>query len=718
MKCVSVATAFEEWRKYRGRNSLTPYFIAVDDADEYRQLRDVLLSEPGVEVAHVVDRCGKDAFPDYDALIECVRDSYYNPVILFGLGEALTFGGDASLLSRIKDEDFPRGLLVVLRGVRRTLEQLCVDDIKFAERNVSFLKPAPFPQITQYGKSLPVQAISGLRELLYQMETGEEDEYAVKSDVELSGVLKIATAYDVCRRRIPGLALGEETLTPDQWRELILAPDMNLVWAPSHWRTFVACKLSIHQNPYLRFVAAKTHASTEWEKAIVEGLLDVPVSDPNFNILYSARKGVVGSANDALINEYVAKTSLHGEDRYAYLTDGTSVERQAIVQSLQGREQVPERVKDQYPLLQKYLIDYQFTCNEGPSLTEYFSRYKLLKVLNRIPPDFNSRVAELAADGSRIYNALPTRGEIVDKCRDNNTQLVWIDGLGVEYLGLIQSLAKDSGLALTIHITRANLPSLTSYNNDFYEPWAGRKVATKELDDIKHGKNGSINYDSLKTPDHLALELDVVSRWIERCSEELHLHKSKRVLIVSDHGASRLAVINESESPWEMKEKGKHSGRCCPKSEIDEKPICATEENGFWVLANYDRFRGGRKACVEVHGGATLEEVVVPVIELALQNAKSEIVVKKPVTKVGLKQIAAIDLFSADKLESVTVELQGKRYPAIWDGNVLYHVEFPDLRRAGQYSIKVFEGDNYLVDLAFTAESAAGKMNKLDDFFK
>ena len=41
-----------------------------------------------------------------------------------------------------------------------------------------------------------------------------------------------------------------------------------------------------------------------------------------------------------------------------------------------------------------------------------------------------------------------------------------------------------------------------------------------------------------------------------------------------------------------------------------------TKENGYWVLANYDRFKGGRPANIEVHGGATLEEVTVPVIEI------------------------------------------------------------------------------------------------------
>ena len=74
-----------------------------------------------------------------------------------------------------------------------------------------------------------------------------------------------------------------------------------------------------------------------------------------------------------------------------------------------------------------------------------------------------------------------------------------------------------------------------------------------------------------------------------------------------------------------MKSAGEHSGRCCLINEMDEKPNCAAEENGYWVLANYDRFVGGRLASVEVHGGATLEEILVPVIEFSLQVTKHEI---------------------------------------------------------------------------------------------
>ena len=54
------------------------------------------------------------------------------------------------------------------------------------------------------------------------------------------------------------------------------------------------------------------------------------------------------------------------------------------------------------------------------------------------------------------------------------------------------------------------------------------------------------------------------------------------------------------ENLWEMESSGKHSGRCCPKSEVDERPDSATDAEDFWALANYDRFKGSRKANVEI----------------------------------------------------------------------------------------------------------------------
>ena len=115
---------------------------------------------------------------------------------------------------------------------------------------------------------------------------------------------------------------------------------------------------------------------------------------------------------------------------------------------------------------------------------------------------------------------------------------------------------------------------------------------------------------------------------------------------MSDHGASRLAVIYGQENEkLELEEKGKHSGRCCPTKEDPNIPY-VSYWNGFAVLANYERFKGGRKANVEVHGGATLEEVVVPIIVLSKKPTDIDICFVDPVIVLKGKEPATIIVFA------------------------------------------------------------------------
>lgn len=158
-----------------------------------------------------------------------------------------------------------------------------------------------------------------------------------------------------------------------------------------------------------------------------------------------------------------------------------------------------------------------------------------------------------------------------------------------------------------------------------------------------------------------------------------------------------------------MSEKGEHSGRCCPVSDIDEKPDFATEENGYWVLANYDRFKGGRKANVEVHGGAALEEVCVPIIEITPQNEKIDVRLLdsyKNIT-VSFRKSALIKFFINKKLNNLKVKIEGKYYDAQPTAEeFVYQVSMPDIRKAKNYIFDVYASENMIASgLQFNVKS-------------
>ena len=99
-----------------------------------------------------------------------------------------------------------------------------------------------------------------------------------------------------------------------------------------------------------------------------------------------------------------------------------------------------------------------------------------------------------------------------------------------------------------------------------------------------------------------------------------------------------------------MNSKGTHSGRVCALTDDISEVSCATKSGDYYVLANYDRFKGGRAANVEVHGGATLEELTVPVIALTIAPESIEITILTPEITISFRKKAEIRLYSNTRL--------------------------------------------------------------------
>ena len=191
-------------------------------------------------------------------------------------------------------------------------------------------------------------------------------------------------------------------------------------------------------------------------------------------------------------------------------------------------------------------------------------------------------------------------------------------------------------------------------------------------------------------------------------------------MIASDHGASRLAVIRDRENMIEMSEKGVHSGRCCPVSDTNQRPDTASEGNGFWVLADYSRFKGGRKSNVEVHGGASLEEVIVPIIKFTLKDdvAKPEITLLTSNPQYTHDMPPAVILYCPYKVSSLVMKIEGKSYVGTETEENKFEFVLEDIVRSRRIvTADCYEGDNYVKTFKFEISSKAVKTNNDDDFF-
>jgi hypothetical protein len=709
---VSAESALAKAHKYLANDIATPFFIVVDDSIEYSKIITGLSSLTRI---HVSDYCANnDAYPNIDELCGVLSTTNEN-ILLLGFGESVSLGGNENAVGRLKDLSIEAKVVVVCRGIRAAVKFLCEEDKKFNSRRVCFLKSGPSYEVVKFPPLPGVSAIDGFKELLFCLENGGNGKLSIKTTLKLNNSRELYTAYEVIQEVDPTYIVPQNCLPDNLYAEFLA--DRNLDgFDLFHWRSFLKLKLESSANVYLKYVADTSANYDAYKKQIFYALLDYSPNNRHFWEMYIARKQLLKDVKDSDIADYIAETKVKDDERINYLTDNTSAERQAIIESLDGMTTIPHIIKDIYPALYEYLLDFAFTGDKGRLLTDYFSVYKRLKLINRITPEFHKQVLDLAIDGNRPYNSLKTRGEVLDSLGKENSILYWIDALGAEYLGYIQSRANSLGLKIAVHVVRANLPTITSFNSDFYETWSGDKAQTKKMDKIKHEGEHDFNYQMLKTPIHLAEELCIIDDALEWAKTKLTGKNADKVIIVSDHGSSRLAVINEQECKWEMASKGKHSGRCCLCSDADVKSEYTTKENDFWVLANYDRFKGGRKASVEVHGGATLEEVVIPLIEIELFDSMIEVSNTTPVTTASYKKNAEIILFSKSSLKNVYVKMLDKQYFAQAIGKNKHKIIFPDIKGAKKYTAEVFEGDNKIGEVEFEVQRESVKTNDSDWF--
>lgn len=480
------------------------------------------------------------------------------------------------------------------------------------------------------------------------------------------------------------------------------------------WLYFIALKLYGAKNNWCLNTAASRAASVvDLVRHAYRDILEVEPTSSTFIDCYNTRKALLNAFGNPIDDVVDFCKIVISKEKTAiyYLTDNTQQEKETIFFLLDryglefSKEELTAILKIVYPKLHAYLLPFRF---KNSLLDDYFQTYKYEKIINKVLPEFEAIVTEQAE--KREYNSIleprASRVEAIDK---HGAQLYFIDALGVEYLGFIMSLCHERGMMARVDVCRCELPSITSRNKEFIDAFANLThpiISIKDIDEIKHHGKDDYDYQPVKPPIYISQELSIIEDVIDKIKVKLANGTIDKAIIISDHGASRLAVIHETENQWEMGSNGIHSGRCCLKSEIDVQPDFATDADDFWALANYDRFKGGRKANFEVHGGATLEEVTVPIIEITYTPGTIEIKLMPfdaPASFVGVPEIlvsyrkkAAVKLFSTRILQDVSVCVNGKYYDATpIDGN-FFLVEMPDIKRARQYSVDVYACGNLI----------------------
>ena len=734
---------------YFKSNIYKPFFMAVGDID-YKLIKNKLAESGEVEFICMSKFCrSEDKKPDLDKLKDTLRmadvDCQSNKIVLLGLGEYLALEG-ANKAIEVIDELLSFNLgsahaLFLLRGIAPQLQVISKGDPRLKDRQIAFSDDTSSTLNFMFSSvELEMYPQTGIAKALSLAEEGIEEQICVNTSLEFPNSLycvqKVQNPYEAIRKVDKSFDIPKSYGSDEDWTQLLIEVNQSrrisevfrqhkfddslsnfyqMISGSGYvnwlYYIFLFANRNSEKNPYLKYVIEKSKDFEEFKTDILNAISEISHTDKMFVDYYWARKKLVSQYPDADIAVFVSNNRFNASESIYKLTDNTRVEREEIIADI-AQHGFPKELDKIYPDLALYLKQYHFngdTLNE--LLTEYFQKYKMQKVLNKIEPEFLDEVDKLAV--SREYNRLRTRDELVASIDTDGSFLCWIDALGVEYLSFIVGLAQRRGLAVSVNVGRAELPTLTFINKHFYDVWpqeSKRKI--EALDDTKHSECGGYKYGpSNQYSIHLAKELQIISDAIDEAATDLGLRKYDRYVIASDHGASRLAVLRKKEEKYETDTKGEHSGRCCKTFPDYDLPF-ATEENGYIVLADYGRFKGSRAANVEVHGGASLEEVVVPVITLSLKDSSIEIKVVDTVIKADYKTAAVINLFVNKTIsQQLFVEYKGKKYAGESIDENHYKVSVPEIKRAGTVEAEIYIGEDLVSHITVKAVGKSASMN-------
>lgn len=502
------------------------------------------------------------------------------------------------------------------------------------------------------------------------------------------------------------------------------------------WLYFLALKRAADSSDsYLSRVIKKSNNMRDFERFIFNELLEVPFVGDEFERLYGERKALIKKMNppnlEVLAEEYCSESaSKYLNDQIYYLTDLTEHETlvffKLLAEKEYSRENIRRAVHRFSEELYKYLEDFVFgeanlTLSESDSalpgeLTDYFREYKYQKFLNKVDEEFLEKVNAYAKEKPRLYTKVKTRNNIIKDADKSGAYLYMIDALGAEYAGYILKKCEERGIACSVEIGRAEIPTLTEKNSDFLNLFGeGSYANVKELDELKH-RSAKYNYEKCIYPIHIPEELEIIDKVVKEAANKVLHEGYDRAIITGDHGSSRLAVLYGKDAPkYELLEKGVHSGRCCPTDETPDIEY-ATNEGGFAVLANYERFKGGRAANLEVHGGASLEEVLVPVITITRKSAGLAFKLKEEEILLIPKEPLKLVVSSAAPVANLRMNINGTFYDGLphLDDNRVYTFEIPEIKKRGEYTAHMYSGDENLgIDVIFKTK----KKTKENDLF-
>ena len=702
----------EKINEYLHDDSVTyPLFVNIENAKQKSEIHDYC-NVSGNIIAHISDFAKPDCIPNVMALIDKIKKTQNN-IFVFDLTTYLRLIGNKELestLQTLSGMSVQKKAVIVCYHCEDTLKSLIQNDLRIAQRvvTVDAVEDLARPKIVfvRPGYELEsVPAIKGVEHIAAAVEACNNSEVYIKTaqsaKVFEKGLYAITTIdnplqilqnkyMELCQFsfREADTVYWEYLLKQSQGKKSLksiivdnFGNDNSFEYALQEWNQyddkrqwllFLALKVfPDSKNVVIRDLAKTVDSHLHLQRALMRVMLDYPCSDKNYWNYYKLWKSLrfrVNVANEE-ISDYCEYVDQKGRNALYYITDLTKQEKEKAIkligefQAEYNEDELSLILKNCFPDFYDYVTPFFFN---NPLLDDYFSQYPCQKLRNVICPEFEALVEKEAVDQDVVE--LPSRAEMVSGLKKEDSVLFFVDALGVEFLNYIMKRCSAKGLFAEPKVAKCNLPSITECNKEFLADFknAGAEIIDniKRIDDDKHKALGDYSFEKTHYPIHLIDELDAINQVLTNVGSKLASNKFKQAYIISDHGASRLAVLREHTLPIKSNRTGTHGGRVCEENEMTKDLPHAIHEGNLCIMAGYDLFDGSRPAAVETHGGATIEEMVVPIIRITRNTSDWEFKVMNDHQKVyfSYKTIPVLVIWSKTELSNMMIKINGAPY--------------------------------------------------------
>lgn len=730
-------------------NSLNPVrFISVDSLDMWTEAKKILmaLADESIMLSEYCD--GNDATPNIRRLLSTLK-KVNSSVLVIPLSELLRIKPESArdTINKIIKLDYQNNtkgnlriyfLMYRSKSILRTIptdDPRTVDCISYLETDEESDYKLTIVQ-KNLNVSLTGNEIVGFRNYLEYWEANPDKPLILRTGNAIyfeksnffDDVTVIASSFDLIKElcSIPS-NMDESWGSTAQWDSFVcqITPEMSLDsiccsilstnkysielfknWSTmsdfQRWTLLIWTKLQ-SASEYLLNCAAVSKTIDQFVNSLYCLIKDY-LDSSKFGEIYEERKNLLEYIKSVPTEEFWQLiTEVDKLSALSYLTNLTDRERKTIFSLISDvkfsdRRKVISIIMRVYPQLYHYLEN-DSTPNKANLSEEhyrYFQEYKWIKATNNLTSDFVDKVKEIAKQKGENVLALRSLNAVVSDNYDQKAAILFVDGMGIEYVDYLSFLLSDldeSKYLCSFEACYCNLPSVSDKNREFMADKTILKPEISKIDELKHSKT--------TYPESIIQQFACLDSLKDILLGHLNGDNDK-VIVVSDHGTSRPAVLIrdtefDSKLPKPDNAKIYEFGRYCSDTADESKYPTMINFGGYLVFADYSRFIQKGKPFDEVHGGASLEEWIVPVITIEKtvgSNPKKVVITHNnvPYRPDAKTQCITVSFaISGNQRQNVLASIKGQKIECKYDGSS-YVFDYKPCDNDQKLIVKVLDG--------------------------